>query len=315
MELQRFDLNLLKVFECVYRLRSLTQTAREMNLTQPAVSHALGRLRDALNDRLFIRTAAGLEPTSKSDEMAGPIKAALGIIDDCLHTAGGFDPATCNRTFTLLLSDVGELIFAPHISHHLQRYAPLARINVVQASRLRYADMLRDREADFAVGHLPNLNDSLEQQHLFDDRWVVIRGKERRAGTSDSLTLEQYIEAAHVETEPSGSPIHPIDMTLQKMGRSRSIVLKLPHFFALPKVIHETRALATVPYAMAINLRHADAFEIVELPFPSPPLNVCLYWHIRQDADAAMRWFRESFVTLFAGHPSEHFRRRLGKKQ
>ena len=303
MDLHRIDLNLLKVFECIYRLRSLTETAREISLTQPAVSHALNRLRETLGDRLFIRTSTGLEPTSRADELSGPIKAALHMLDDALMANGGFEPLECKREFKLLLSDVGELIFVPRLSRHLQQHAPQARIEVIQASRMRYASMLRDREADFAVGSLPKLGESLKQRRLFEDRWVAMRRNASVSGVQTDkpeLTLQAYASALHVVTDPPGTMAHPVDAALDKLQLARTVAVRMPHFFALPSVIRETDLLATVPRSMALSLRQSEVFDIVDVPFDVPLLDVRMYWRSRQDSDPAMRWFRDVFVSLFS---------------
>jgi DNA-binding transcriptional LysR family regulator len=301
VDLHRVDLNLLKVFECVYRLRSLTETAREINLTQPAVSHALNRLRDTLGDKLFVRTSTGLEPTSRSDELVAPIRAALRLLEDALISPANFDPHSCKRTFTLLLSDVGELIFVPKLLRHLQQHAPHTRVDVIQASRMRYAGMLREREADYAIGHLPNLGERLKQCKLFDDRWVAMRRKPSNQDNAHGqpLTVDAYASALHVVTDPPGTAAHPVDAALNKLHKSRKVALCMPHFFALPSVIRETDLLATVPRSMALSLRQSESFDIVDLPFDVSLLDVRMYWHSRQDSDPAMRWFRDVFVSLF----------------
>lgn len=302
MELQRVDLNLLKIFECVYRHRSLTETAHEIHLSQPAVSHALSRLRDTLDDKLFVKTATGLEPTSRSDELAGPIKAALQMLEEALLSGRDFDPLTCKRKFRLILSDVGELIFVPRLLRHLQLHAPLATVEVIPASRTGSASMLREREADFVIGPQPKLGGSMKQRKLFDDDWVAMRRKplNRDAGPPASpLTLDAYVNALHVAVDPRGTEFNHVDVALNKSQISRKIALRLPHFFALPSVIRETDLLATVPRSIAINLGDPEAFDIVGLPFEVEPHDVRIYWHPRQDADPVMRWFRNEIVSQF----------------
>ncbi|MBV8156156.1 MAG: LysR family transcriptional regulator [Dyella sp.] len=302
MELQRVDLNLLKIFECVYRHRSLTETAHEINLSQPAVSHALSRLRNTLGDKLFVKTSTGLEPTSRSDELAGPIKAALLMLEEALLSGSEFHPLMCKRTFRLILSDVGELIFVPRLLRHMQLHAPLSTVDVIPASRTESASMLREREADFAIGPQPKLGSSMKQRKLFDDDWVAMRRKplHQHAGLAASpLTLDAYVSALHVAVDPRGTEFDHVDVALNKLQIFRKIALRLPHFFSLPSVIRETDLLATVPRSIAISLGDTESFDIAELPFEVEPHDVRIYWHPRQDADPAMRWFRDEFVSQF----------------
>jgi DNA-binding transcriptional LysR family regulator len=298
MDLRRVDLNLLKVFESVYRLRNLSQVAAEMALTQPAISHALSRLRNTLNDKLFIRTGNGLEPTPRSDELAGPIKSALAMIEDSLGSTLEFEPRDCRREFQLLLSDVGELIFVPRLLRTLRLEAPGVRLSVLQAPRTRYEAMLRDREADLAVGSLPMIGKGLADRRLFKDRWVVLRA----AGHAHKrkLTIKEFERCAHVLVEPPGTLEHPLTHVLRQKGITRNVTLKIPHFFALPSVILSSDLLATVPYSVATNLRSADGIDIQELPFAAPTLDVRMYWHARRDSDPAHAWLRGVFETLFS---------------
>lgn len=300
MDLRRLDLNLLKIFESVYRVRNLTEVAREVSLTQPAISHALKRLRETFNDPLFIRTSSGLEPTTRSDELAGPVKTALRIIEDCLYSAGAFNLEQCDREFRLLLSDVGELIFVARMIGYLREHAPLMRVTVLQAPRTQYYAMLRDRDADIAVGHLPKLNGSLKQRVLFKDRLVVLRAR-TVAGPCAALGRTEFNNASHVVVDPPGTMLDPLESTFTTENISRKIALRLPHYFALPSVILTSDLLATVPNSVILNLRSAENFEVHELPFESPILNVTMYWHLRQDTDPAHKWFRQMFFDLFSG--------------
>jgi DNA-binding transcriptional LysR family regulator len=302
VDLLRVDLNLLKVFESVYRLRNLTQVANEIRLTQPAVSHALRRLRSVLGDPLFVRTPHGLEPTPRSDALAVPIKQVLSTLEDCLDNPATFQPEASTREFRLLLSDVGELIFVPRFLKHVRQHAPQVKVTVLQAPRTRYDTMLRDREADVAVGSLPTLDKSLKHCRLFEDRWVVLRAasRKRRATPFRTLTEQEFEDSLHVVVDPPGSVDHPVEREVSSRGLSRTVALNLPHFFALPTVILTSDLLATVPYSVAASLRNAEAIEILELPFPSPVLDVRMYWHARQDSDLAHMWLRETFMALFS---------------
>lgn len=301
MDLRRVDLNLLKLFESIYRLGNLSLTAEEIALTQPAVSHALSRLRNTVGDRLFIRTGSGLEPTPRADELIGPIKAALGMIEETLSTSAEFDPRACTREFRLLLSDLGELIFLPKLLQYLRQEAPGVKISVLQAPRPRYGEMLRDREADLAVGNLFMMVDTgLHRSRLFVDQWVALRAA--GSTTQPKLTLREFERCAHILVEPPGviTVHHVLTEALRKKNISRNVVLKIPHFFALPSVIGSSDLLAVVPRSVATNVSDAKAMYVQELPFALPPLEVCIFWHARRDADLAHVWFRGVFERLFS---------------
>lgn len=298
MSLQRLDLNLLKIFDAVYRLRNLSDVALQVNLTQPAISHALRRLRVSLGDPLFVRTAKGLEATPRSEQLVGPIREALLLIEDSVGVSSAFAPADCRRKFQLLLSDVGELVFLPRLLHYFRSSAPLATVTVLQASRTRYDAMLRDREADIAIGNLPSLGENLKQRALFEDSYVVMRAQASSA-RSRRVTLAQYTRAVHVEVDPPGSPFRPVEEALKKLNVQRNVVLRVPHYFAVPSVLLNTDLMVTVPRSVAQNIRSADGLNVSDVPFEMPKLQVKMYWHLRQDQDPAHRWLRQTLAALF----------------
>ena len=295
------DLNLLRVFEAIYRMRNLTEVARHIHLTQPAVSHALRRLRDSLGDPLFVRSVSGLQPTPRSEQLIEPVRQALRLIEDSVSSTSPFEPSQCAREFQLLLSDVGELVFLPRLLRllrHFRQHTPAASAAVVQASRVQYEALLRERAADIAVGHLPNLPATLKHRPLFRDDYIVLRTrgarKRRRA-----LTLDEYARSVHVEVEPPGLLERPVQMAMDALGLKPRVVLRVPHFFAVPSILLQTDVLVTVPRSVARNIRNADELEICDVPFAMPPLDVAMYWHTRQDADPAHRWLRQTMVALF----------------
>ncbi len=298
MTLQNLDLNLLKVFDAIYRLRNLTDVARHVHVTQPAVSHALRRLRTTLGDPLFVRTVNGLEPTPRSEQMIDPIRQALRLIEDTVSSTVSFEPAHCAREFRLLLSDLGELVFLPRLLSHLRVHTPNATALVVQASRTHYEALLRDRAADIAVGHLPNLPATLKHRPLFRDDYVVLRAK-TSVPSQRRLTLAQYAQAAHMEVDPPGSLHRPVETALESVGVQRRVVLRVPHYFAVPSILLQTDLLVTVPRSVARNLRNAEDLQIIDAPLAIAPLEVTMYWHARQDTDPAHRWLRQTMVSLF----------------
>lgn len=299
MSLHSLDLNLLKIFDAIYRIRNLTDVARHVHLTQPAVSHALRRLRTTLGDPLFVRTVHGLEPTPRSEQMIDAVRQALRLIEDSIIRTSSFEPAQYDREFRLLLSDLGELVFLPRLLEHLRQRTPAASVTVLQAPRTQYEALLRDRAADLAVGHLPNLPSTLKHRPLLRDDYVVLRAK-RPAGRQRNLTLAQYSSAAHVEVEPPGSIPRPVDAIMESRGLQRRVVLRVPHYFAVPSILLKTDLLVTVPRSVAKNIRNAEDLQISDVPFPMPALEVTMYWHVRQDADPAHRWLRQTMVDLFS---------------
>jgi len=294
MDINRLDLNLLKIFDSVYRLRNLTEVAKEVHLSQPAVSHALARLRDALSDRLFVRTPSGLEPTERCERLAPPVRAALETIKDSLIDSSNFRPEDCTREFRLLLSDVGQILFVPALMSRLRDVAPQVKLAILLAPRAAYERMLRDREADIAVGHLNMPRQTIRRQALFEDGCVVLRRKQ--PGRRRPLTLEVFEQSGHVMILP---PEDPVEEGLADLNVSRKIMLRIPNYFALPEIIGTSDLLATVPSRIGRHLAARTSLEAHPTPFPDPVFDVHMCWHMRHDDDPAHTWLRSVFVDLF----------------
>lgn len=294
MDINRLDLNLLKIFDSVYRLRNLTEVAKEVNLSQPAVSHALGRLREALSDRLFVRTPGGFEPTERCERLAPPVRAALEQIKDSLIDSSNFRPEDCTREFRLLLSDVGEILLAPALMSRLREEAPKAKLAIFQVPRSGYERMLRDREVDIAVGHLNMPPQTLRKQSLFQDGCVVLRRKQ--PGRRNPLTREVFEQSHHVMIM---LPDDPVEESLADLNLPRKTMLRISNYFALPEVIGTSDLLATVPSRIGRHLGERASLEIHPVPFPDPVFDVHMYWHMRHDDDPAHTWLRGIFLELF----------------
>lgn len=297
MDINRLDLNLLKIFDSVYRLRNLSEVAREVHLSQPAVSHALGRLREAIGDRLFIRTPAGLEPTARCERLAEPVRTALATIQDSLLDSIEFQPEECTREFRLLLSDVGEILFIPRLLSHLNTAAPKVKLAIFQAPRASYEQMLVGREVDLVVGHLNMTRQTIRHAHVFRDQCVVVtRRREDAAAKDHTLTLEDFRSASHVAIKQLDDPV---ESALEDLDIRRTIVMRMPNYFALPSVIAQSNLLATVPSRVAGHFRSSMSLDVFDVPFACPFFDVRMYWHTRFDSDPAHAWLRETFLSLF----------------
>lgn len=292
------DMNLLRIFEAVYRLRNLRLVACEVNLTQPAVSHALARLRAAASDQLFVRTPTGLVPTPRSEMMAPVVREALKLIDDCWGEPVQFEPASSQREIRLLLSDVGESRFMPKLMAHLETAAPHLCVTTVQAPRTEYVRLLTEREADLAIGHLPNFDRNMRQQPLYIDDWVLIGGS-RYAKQGRKISLRQFEAARHIVVTPSGALTTQVESMLMRLNIKRRVAVRLTHYLSVMELVQATDMLALMPRSLAKGMRRPDVV-IYDLPLPGPQLDIRMCWHPRQDSDPAHAWMRACFIELFS---------------
>jgi DNA-binding transcriptional LysR family regulator len=296
MNVATLDLNLLRVFDAVLQSRSVTGAAGRLGLTQPAVSNALGRLRQAFGDALFLRTPQGMEPTPYARELAEPVRRALTLLESALAHAPGFDPATSARSFRFYMSDLGQIEFLPPLLERVRRVAPGVRLEVPVLEPEHVADALASGSLDLAVGFLPALGPPLRRRALFRDPYLCLM----RADHSISLlTRKRFVEASHVLVTYRGGH-RVVEEALERAGAAQRIVLRVPHFTVVPMVLERTDLILTLPARVARVFEQRGRLKAMPPPVPVPPAEVAVHWHERFDADAGNRWLREQLASLFA---------------
>lgn len=293
MNLSSVDVNLLVAFNALARERSVTEAAQTLGLTQPAMSNALARLRRLFNDPLFVRAAAGMQPTPFAEQLAEPVARACELLEAALRTDGGFDPATTTRrAFTFYLSEVGELVFLPKVLRTLQERVP--RIDV-KVSRIpeQGAQALAGGDVDLAIGIFPRLGTGFYQQRLYGDSFVCIaRADHPEIGAT--LSLPQYLAAAHAIVAFTGTGHDTaVENALRKQGLQRRALVTVPHFLVLPAIVAQSDLVATIPARMAAALQPAPALKVLPVPLKLPRIEIRQYWHERYHNDAANRWLRQ----------------------
>ncbi|MBA2676758.1 LysR family transcriptional regulator [Ramlibacter sp.] len=296
MHLRDIDLNLLRLFDAVHRAGSVSRAAELLDLTQPAASQGLARLRSLIHDPLFVRAAGGVRPTPKAERLAVPVREALAMLEQALGESAGFDPAASQRTFHIHMSDIGEARFLPQLMVALREHAPGVRVETRPLPRDVVAEALHSGKVDVALGFLPMVKDTQRLQ-LLKDRYVVLlrRGHPfaRKRHTGRALLralreLEFVAVRAHADTLR-------IVQQLQLQDRLRLVT---EHFMVLPSIVAATDLAAIMPRNIAQGFD--DGYAIVEPAFPQREFTVSLHWSRRFEADAGNRWLREKIAQLFA---------------
>jgi DNA-binding transcriptional LysR family regulator len=300
-----FDLNLVRVFDALLRHRSVSAAAAALNLTQPAVSNALRRLRELTGDDLFVRTRRGMEPTPFSLAAGESLTEGLRLIRHGLERAAPFDPATARRCFRILMTDAGEMVFLPRIMPRLRRIAPLIDVQVMQLPLARYLEALETEQADLAVGNVQPKAGTLVLRRLFDESYTVTcrRGHPlaRAAADSGVAALEQLIAADHVVVRPPNS-VEVVTDTLSRLhGWSLRAALEVPHFMVLAGILDQTDLVAITPSMVATELARRSDLVVLRLPCESPRITIRLAWHSRQQKDAGSRWLRQQIIEIMGG--------------
>jgi len=306
--LRTLDLNLLKVFDVVMSERSLTRAARQLALTQPAVSNALRRLRDALDDDLLVRQGRTLEPTPRAQELWPAVHSALQQLQASL-LPGVFTPASASTTFVLTMADATAAELMPGLLAVMTREAPGVSMRVVPLTTRDPRRLLDDGQADLAIGYFPAVSTDLtaraqagdpvafKHHRLFEGDYVcVMRKGHPLAGRP--LTLERYCAARHLLVSFSGRAFGFIDGALAALGRSRRVVLTVNQFFIAGKVVASSDLLTVLPRHFVKVTGIAEQLAVRELPFATARIQVDALWHLRHDGDSGHTWLRTHVATL-----------------
>lgn len=294
----RLDLNLLRVFMAVMQERSITQAGSRLGLTQSATSAAVNRLRQQLNDQLFVRTRQGMEPTSLAIALATPVGNAMGLIRDALEESRGFDARTTAREFRLLMTDVGELMFLPRLTAWVHEHAPGVRLSCRQVPRDQYGAELETGGADLALGMLPLGERDFVQQRLKDETLVCLACAGNPVARK-RLTMDVFLSLPHVVIRAPAMGDRFVVKALGERAGRRKIVAEVQHYLSVPMILRDSPFLAVVSTSVAAELAGPNRLAALPLPFKLEPLAIRQFWHKRWNNDPGHRWLRSGIVSLF----------------
>ncbi len=305
MKLHELDLNLLLVFDRLAQDGRVSRVAESLGLSQPAVSNALRRLRDALGDELFVRTPAGMAPTPYAQQIAGPVTAALQGLQGALQVQASFDPARSERCFTLAMTDVGELYFLPVLMDALAREAPGITLRCLPVADSTLREQMAAGRVELALGSLPQLQGGFFQQALFRQRYVALMRAGHPLAGSTALGSARYRQAAHVRVVSAGTAHGQVDDALQRLGVARRVQLTVPHYVALGQVLASTDLVATVPERLAERLAGPHGLVSRPLGLKLPTSTIAQLWHAHLHRDPGHQWLRALVAQRFgAGAPA-----------
>lgn len=290
-ELSQLDLNLLRVFDAVARERHVTRAAQRLNLSQPAVSNALARLRAALGDELFLRRPGGVEPTALASALAGPVADALDRLSDVLAVQAPFAPATARRVFTVAFSEYAEAALAPRVLERMGREAPGCLLAIRHADRTNAEALLERGEAQLAIAVLPEPGALYTRLRLLPEAFLTVMRADHPLAQGE-LTLERFISVPHLLHSPNGSRDGAMDVVLAAAGLSRRLGAVVAHLSAVPEILARTAMIMTLSARLATQL--AESHQLVTR---APPVNVrhtrlSMIFHRRFEADTGHAWLR-----------------------
>jgi DNA-binding transcriptional LysR family regulator len=289
------DLNLLLALDALLSESHVTRAARAVGLSQSAMSHALARLREKLDDPLLVRTPRGMEQTARARALAAPLRAALLELDRAIAPASPFDPGRARHTFLLGVSDYEELTLVRPLLRRLAQEAPGIDLVLRPSPPTQWEVMLARGELDLVSRPAP-VSDAPEgsyfQRLLVKDRFVVVARK-GNPHTAGRLTLRRYVEAPHALVAPGGTPRGLVDDLLAERGLARRIAVSVPHFLVAPHFVAESDLLLTLAERVARTYAPLLDLELHPLPLSLPGFAIHAVWHARLQHDPAQRYLRE----------------------
>lgn len=293
------DLNLLRVFDAVMSEGSATRAAGSLAMTQPAISQALRRLRDALGDDLFTRTPQGLRPTARAEWLWPQVRTALVGLRQAIAPEH-YDPQRDPALWRLVMADATAALLVPPLIAALEQSAALVDLRVLPLLTRDPRPLLEGGEADLALGSFPaavpeiqaaGSDAALRHERLYDTRYMcVMRSGHPLAGAA--LTLDDFCGAHHLMVSFSGLARGQVDQVLASLGRRRRIALTVNQYFTAGRVVAHSDLLTVLPASFLDAAGHRGQLVVRELPFRLPPVHIEMLWHLRHDASPAHRWLR-----------------------
>lgn len=287
MRLSQVDLNLFIVFDAIYQQRNLTRAAEVLCITQPAVSNALGRLRNTLNDPLFVRTSQGMSPTPMAENIVGRVQEALQLLNTSVTEGEVFRPDQADKVFRLSMNDMGEAMILPGLLEHLQEVAPGVSVECYNVPRELVERELAAGTLDFALDVPLISGNQVCNKPLIKQRYACMVRKDHPQ-VGETLTMDEYLALDHIAVSSRRKGLSYVDLALNRLGRRRNVKTRVQHYQVAPMIVASTDLALTIPMSMAQKYD----MKILELPFSLPALDWSLYWHTSADQDRANMWMR-----------------------
>lgn len=300
MNLRNFDLNLLVVFDAIMRSRNVTRAAEVINLSQPAMSHALKRLRSQLGDPLLVRTTKGMQPTPRALELEGKVRAILKQLDNSLSTNEVFTPEHSQKRFVICATNYFEVTIFPDLVDHLRSCAPGIEVEL-QLLRSDFPEQaLESGDIDLIVGvaeYLEN-NNRVRSQPLLQDSLTCLVGKRCSFQPEHNLTLDDFVSMTHVYPSPLGVRANLVETWLLEQGLSRKIAATTQSYQAAAFIASKTDYALSLPLGLAEKMAPLYDLKILSPPPDFPKFQMDLIWHPLYDNDPSIAWLKNEVLNV-----------------
>jgi DNA-binding transcriptional LysR family regulator len=301
MHLEALDLNLLVALRALLAERHVTRAAARVGLSQPAMSHALSRLRELLGDKLLVRTPNGMRPTARAEAMTAPLERALEDIGRLIASPEPFEPRLSTRKFGIAANDYMELVLFPRLLRRLFLEAPNVDVRIVNLDGQANTEMAEGR-LDLAIGVVAQMatidaSRGIRSQDLISDGFVCVV-RENHPVVKKRLSLDDFVALPHALVAPRGEGGSVVDSALARLGKKRRVAVEIPHFLVAPHVIRETDLLLTLAARVAESLAPLLGLRRIAPPLELPGFTMAMLWHERQHVDPAHVWLRELIASV-----------------
>ncbi|MGH1486870.1 MAG: LysR family transcriptional regulator [Cellvibrionaceae bacterium] len=291
----KYDLNLLKAFDALYKERNVTRAAERINISQPAMSAVLGRLRELFNDPLFIRDKFGVAPTEKSIEIHPTIERALDELDSLVQSEQVLDLSSEKRTFNIAATDYFQLLILPLLMQRIRQQAPNIRI-ITSVFRQDITETgMMTGQTELAFGRLTDPPDSLIVRHAIDEGFACLVSKDHPV-IKNHLTLKQLEKFQHVVVQPRGKLKTGIFRILEERNIKRNIACTVTHFHGISDLITGTDYIVLLPQRIAEKFAKNKGLRLVSVPDTFETFPFHLSWHRRNQKDPAHQWLRNQIL-------------------
>ena len=295
MRFSGLDLNLLIALNALLEERSVTKAAQRLNSSQPAMSSALGKLRDFFGDELLVRVGRDMLPTAQAEFLQRPIAEVLAAIQNTMRAKPVFDPSTESRKFRVMMSDYMATIILPNLIERLRRDAPSIKVDVVPSDDTMLP-RLEKGEIDLGISPEKYLSPDHPSAFVAEDGYVVVVDRSNKE-IGEKITLEQYLAADHVVVKLSEDRSASFeDWFLEHVNVSRNYIVSVPIFSMVPSLIANTSMIATMHSMLANRLKQNFPIRLVEVPGSFPKIKEMVQWHRLRDHDLGLAWFRKELL-------------------
>jgi DNA-binding transcriptional LysR family regulator len=288
-KLGAIDLNLLVVFDAIMRDRSVTRAGQRLGLSQPAMSHALTRLRHMLKDELFVRSPNGMLPTPRAEELATPIRIALDGLQQSLEPVQ-FEPSKATTTFRIAVDNYAAIVLVAPIAAHIAQVAPGVTLDFRPSGTLNVLELLDRSELHLAMGPPGPQGERFSQRRLLQDQFVVVHRKAHPAARGQEFPTEKLATLPQLEIS---SAQFGTDLAASSSARSRPRAAMRAPFLSAAQILANSDLVALLPLNVARNMTRSHRLVFHRLSRSPKPIEAAMTWARRLDNQPAHAWLRD----------------------